>query len=110
VTEIAEDVAGVVIEDARSVGLYAKRGERGRKRDRVARNVGMIDRDVQLWLDLCDRLGLPVATERPTRKKWDAETFRNVTGWEGRTNEHARDAGRLVFGRSPAQVRLLAAA
>lgn len=108
VTSISADVAGVVLEDARRIGLYAKRGERGARRDRIARSVGMIDRDVQLWLDLCGRLGLPVATVEPSRKKWDAETFRRLTGWEGRTNEHARDAARLVFGRSASQVLLLA--
>lgn len=105
---VAGDTAAVVVEDARRIGLYARRGERGARRDRIARSVGMIDRDVQLWLDLCERLRLPVATVEPTRKKWDAETFRRITGWEGRTNEHARDAGRLVFGRSVAQVLLMA--
>lgn len=109
VTELSAEIAAVVLEDARRIGIYAKHSQlHGARRDRAARSVGMIDRDVQLWLDLCERLGLPVMTAEPTRKKWDAETFRNITGWEGRTNEHARDAGRLVFGRSISQTLLLA--
>jgi hypothetical protein len=105
----AETVAAVVIEDARRIGLYAKhRSLSGRRRDRAARSVGMIDRDVQLWLDLCRRLRLPVVTAEPTRSKWDAETFRRVTGWGGRTNEHGRDAARLVYGMGVQQALLLA--
>lgn len=95
----APRLAAVVIEDARLVGLYARhRKLSGARRDRAARSVGMIDRDVRLWLDLCDRLGLPVMTVQPTRSKWDARTFARVTGWPARTNEHGRDAARLVFG------------
>ena len=102
-------VAAVVVEDARRVGLYARhRKLAGPKRDRAARSVGMIDRDVALWLDLCRRLGLPVATVEPTRSKWDAETFRRVTGWTERTNEHGRDAARLVFGLGVEQALLRA--
>lgn len=108
-------VAVVVVEDARRVGLYARHdGLKGRRRDAAARSVGRIDRDVTLWLDLCQRLKgadggpLPVACVEPTRSKWDAETFRRVTRWEGRTNEHGRDAARLVFGMSAEQALRLA--
>ncbi len=61
-----------------------------------------------LWLDLCERLGLPAATVEPTRSKWDAETFRRITGWSGRTNEHGRDAARFVFRLSTEQALLMA--
>lgn len=32
-------------------------------------------------------------------KKVSAEWFRNQTGWDGKTNEHGRDAAMLVWGR-----------
>jgi D-alanine-D-alanine ligase-like ATP-grasp enzyme len=32
-------------------------------------------------------------------KKMDAQLFKKVTGWEGQTNEHGRDAALLVFNR-----------
>lgn len=32
------------------------------------------------------------------RTKLDAKTFKKITGWQGRTNEHSRDAAMLVFG------------
>jgi hypothetical protein len=31
--------------------------------------------------------------------KWDADTFRRLTGYSGRTSNHARDAALLVWGR-----------
>ena len=31
--------------------------------------------------------------------KSKADTFKKLTGWTGRTNEHARDAAMLVFRR-----------
>ena len=109
VTEAADTIAGAVVEDARRIGLYARRDDlRGRRRDAAARSVGEIDAQVRLWLELLERLAIPTATEQPTRQKWDAATFASLTGWEGRTNEHARDAARLVFGRSPAQIALAA--
>lgn len=45
-------------------------------------------------------------TGKRNRSKGDAETFARLTGWEGRTNEHARGAGRLVFGFSAGEVTL----
>lgn len=106
---VAPRVACVVVEDARRVGLYARhRKLSGARRDRAARSIGMIDRDVSLWLDLCERLALPVVTAEPTRSKWDADTFRRITGYTERTNEHGRDAARLVYGMAAEQALLLA--
>ena len=34
-----------------------------------------------------------------TLKKLDAETFAKYTKWEGKTNEHGRDAAMIVFNR-----------
>ena len=31
--------------------------------------------------------------------KWSAEVFADMTGWKGRTSNHARDAALLVYGR-----------
>ncbi len=30
--------------------------------------------------------------------KWTADTFRRITGYTGRTSNHARDAALLVYG------------
>lgn len=96
----------VVVEDARRLPIYASRdGVRGRRRDRLCRDVGRIDRDVQLWADWLRARGLPVRLAEPLRGgKWDAATLARLTrtasgpGWTEPTNQHARDAARLVFG------------
>lgn len=91
----------VVIEDARKLPIFGKHdGVRGRRRDRLARNVGRIDRDVDLWLRYLSARGYRVLLVEPQREKWSGERLRQVTRYEGRTNQHGRDAARLVWGRS----------
>ncbi|MFB3132293.1 MAG: hypothetical protein ACE10K_07210 [Rhodothermales bacterium] len=89
----------VVIEDARKLPVYGRHDKvRGRRRDRLARNIGRIDRDTQLWVEYLERRGYRVLLARPSREqKWDAATFKRITRYQGRTNQHARDAGMLVF-------------
>lgn len=90
----------VVVEDARRLPIYASRdGVRGRRRDRLCRSVGRIDRDVQLWVDWLRARGLPVRLAEPLRGgKWDAAMLARLSGWTEPTNQLARDAARLVFG------------
>lgn len=107
----ASAVACAVIEDARRVGLYHRhRSLQGQRRDAAARSVGEIDAQTRLWTEFFALLGIPVVTVEPTRKKWDAETFQQITGFEGPTNEHARDAARLVWGLTLQQALLMATA
>lgn len=64
----------------------------------IAQRVGMNKKEADLLIKAAERMGIYVRTIKPTKQKWNADTFRRVTGYEGRTNEHKRDAGRLVFG------------
>ena len=62
---------------------------------------GSVKRDCEIWEDFCKHWGIPY-TAVPPRKgltKWDAETFNKMTGWTGRTSNHARDAALLVWGK-----------
>ncbi len=95
-------VAGVVIEDPRQLPVYARHRGAGRgERDRIARSVGRIDRDVDLWAAWLTSVGYAVRLVEPTRrKKWDRDELRRITGWSASTNEHGRDAARLVVGMS----------
>ncbi|MEG2267679.1 MAG: hypothetical protein RSC68_25555, partial [Acinetobacter sp.] len=58
-------------------------------------------RDAQIWEDWCKEQGYLYKMIHPaanaTKKK--ATDFFRMTGWKGRTNEHARDAAMLVFQR-----------
>ncbi len=106
----AGTVRAVVVEDPRTLGLYARyRTLSQAQRDRAARSVGQIDRDVSLWVDLCRRLGVRCVCVPPARRaKWAAADLAAVTGWTSPTNEHARDAARLAWEWGRANGRPLA--
>ena len=96
-----EVVAGAVIEDSRELPIYARHGGKNRgERDRVARSVGGVDTLTGLYTDLLRSFGIPVELVEPVRsKKWDAETCARITGWTERSNQHGRDALRLIYRR-----------
>jgi hypothetical protein len=60
---------------------------------------GSVKRDSQIWADLCEDLGVACQQLPPgkARTKWSSDHFKKVTGWPGRTSNHARDAAVLVY-------------
>lgn len=82
------------IEDARKRTWFTG----GREK---SQGVGSVKRDAQIWEDWCTEQGINFKMIHPaanaTKKK--ATDFKRMTGWIGRTNEHARDAAMLVFKR-----------
>ncbi len=62
---------------------------------------GSIKRDCSIWEQFCKENGYAYTLIPPKNNltKMSAESFRNLTGWEGRCSSHARDAAWLVFGR-----------
>jgi hypothetical protein len=70
-----------------------------RKRERMATNIGSNRREASLLIERLRALGYTVTAVRPmTARKWTAEQFTRYTRHQGRTSQHVRDAGRLVFG------------
>ena len=62
---------------------------------------GSVKRDCTIWADFLGGHGIPFKTVSPLKKgaKVDAATFIKLSGgWQGRTNEHGRDAALLVLG------------
>ena len=90
----------VVFEDARQRRWIPREGSLAQWKGR-AMGAGSVKRDAVIWEDFCKDLGIPYLAEPPKKglTKWNAETFKKVTGWKGRTSNHARDAALLVFGR-----------
>lgn len=90
----------VYFEDARQrrwiPDTHDLRREMGRRQ-----GAGSVKRDATIWEDFCQDLGIRYEAKAPQKgaTKWSAETFRNITGWTGRTSNHARDAALLVYGR-----------
>lgn len=66
-----------------------------------AQGVGSVKRDAQIWEDWCkeNQINYKMIHPKNNCTKYKSETFKRVTGWTGRTNEHARDAAMLVFKR-----------
>lgn len=72
--------------------------EHQRQRERVATNIGSNRREASLLIERLRELGYRVTAVSPVRaRKWDAQQFIRYTSYQGRTSQHARDAGRLVF-------------
>ena len=90
----------VVFEDARQrrwiPDSHDLRREMGRRQ-----GAGSVKRDATIWQEALADYGIPFEAVRPQQglTKWDADTFARITGWTGRTSNHARDAALLVFGR-----------
>jgi len=72
------------------------------KRNRTKeQGAGSIKRDYAIWRDaLTDwGVGWRGTSLRGGLKKMKADAFQKMTGYEGKTSEHARDAAMIVFGR-----------
>lgn len=84
----------VHFEDARLRKWF---GNSGREQ---LQGAGSIRRDCTIWNDYLEDLGIEYKAVAPKNNttKLSAETFRKITGWTGRTNEHGRDATMLIYG------------
>ena len=83
----------VWVEDARLMTWF---GNSGREK---LQGVGSVKRDCSIWQDVCDRMEAPYKMIPPKNNitKTKADYFKMLTGWRGKTSEHSRDAGMLVF-------------
>ncbi|WP_036026254.1 hypothetical protein [Leptospira noguchii] len=84
----------LIIEDARKRKWY------GKDSDAKRMGAGSVKRDCTIWVEFCNRNGIPYRLDHPKRglTKITAAEFKILTGWIKRTSEHARDAALLVFG------------
>ena len=89
----------VVFEDSRMQSPVFSRGTSPRAMLKIARNVGEIDQLCRQIEDICKRLVVPRIGVSPLRKgsKLTAARFAKVTGWQGRSNQHERDAAMCAF-------------
>lgn len=85
----------VFMEDARQRNWF---GQSGREK---LQGAGSVKRDCAIWETFCEENSIELRKIAPKNNytKLSAEQFRKLTGWKGRTSEHARDAACLVFGR-----------
>lgn len=85
----------VYFEDARLRKWF---GNAGREQ---LQGAGSVKRDCSIWQDFLEDLGINYYAIPPknNRTKVNESFFKKITGWEGRTSEHARDAAFLVLNR-----------
>ena len=83
------------VEDARLRKWFGKAGPE------QLQGAGSIKRDCTIWFDFLTSIGAKFEMVAPknNRTKMKAEAFRQITKWQHSTNEHARDAAMLVYGR-----------
>lgn len=92
----------VRFEDARMRQWF---GERDKNQEKygagVREGAGSIKRDSSRWQEFLEHHNIPHARVAPqaNRTKLTADQFKAITKWQGRTNEHGRDAAMLVFGK-----------
>lgn len=86
----------VRIEDARLRKYFTGGKEK-------AQGVGSVKRDAKILEDFCKDKGIAYEMVAPknNKTKTSAEFFKKITGWSGRTSEHARDAAMLCFQYKP---------
>lgn len=65
----------------------------------TARSLGQVDAWCALITSVCAELGIPAHGISPAGKgaKLNAKQFSSVTGWAGKSNEHARDAAMVAW-------------
>lgn len=91
----------VWFEDARARKWFGDADARQKRSGAgIREGVGSVKRDCSLWEELCGFHKIAFRAIRPQKgaTKLKAPEFGRLTGWQGKTNEHARDAAMLVFG------------
>jgi hypothetical protein len=86
----------VYCEDARQRVWF---GNSGREK---LQGAGSVKRDSGIWEDFLTSLNIPfeMIPPRYNRTKLDSISFKKITGYMEKTNEHGRDAAMLVYGKN----------
>lgn len=85
----------IFIEDARLCKYFGKHGDAARQ------GVGYVKAHCAIWEDFCNMYRFKYTMIDPRHnkmKKINDDQFKSITGWKGRTSEHARDAAMLIYG------------
>lgn len=90
----------VYIEDARLRKWIPQEASRSDYRGKLM-GAGSVKRDATIWEDFCreEEIRLVKVPPKYNTTKLAPLAFARITGYKGRTSEHARDAAMLVFGK-----------
>lgn len=89
----------VVFEDSRLISYMFTTVKSRPAALKMARNVGEVDAWCKLIIAVCDQLKIPAHGISPKGKgaKLDADAFKRLTGWDGPSNQHTRDAASIAW-------------
>ena len=98
--DVTDGPVMVYFEDARQRKWLPKDTSSSEYRGHLM-GAGSVKRDSVIWQDALTDWCIPfeMVPPRAGATKWDADTFARITGYKGRTSNHARDAALLVYGR-----------
>lgn len=90
----------IVFEDARQRRWLPREMSESEYRGKLI-GAGSVKRDAVIWEEFCKDNEIPYEATAPAKgmTKWSVDYFQRMTGWKGRTSNHARDAAVLVWGR-----------
>ena len=99
-SKLTGEKMAVIFEDARQRKWFPREKNVSEYRGKLM-GAGAAKRDARIWEEFLTDYGIPFKAHKPQAggTKWSADYFAQVTGWTGRTSEHARDAALLVYGR-----------
>lgn len=88
----------LVFEDAR-LRKWIPRERSVREMKGRAMGAGSVKRDGSIWEEFCQVEEIPYFNQGPRAgmTKWSEQFFKAITGWQGRSSKHSRDAAVLVF-------------
>jgi hypothetical protein len=89
----------VIFEDSRLTSPVWSRSTNRAASIKIARNVGQVDAWCAMIVAICGQHGIPAHGISPKDKgaKLDAATFALMTGWQGKSNQHERDAAMVAW-------------
>jgi len=89
----------IVIEDPQlNEPAFVRPGTTERMMRKIAQDVGRNKENAFLFMEYMNKRRIRFRQVQPKTRKWDAEEMKKFTGWQGSSNEHNRDAAKLVFG------------
>ena len=93
------DTTKIIIEKSDTTHIWGGKGK-GKSASvasRIGQNVAAPKVQADLLKDRLTALGFYAVTQKPAGTKMAADLFKRLTGYQGRTNEHNRDAGVIAF-------------
>ena len=94
------EISQIVMEDSRLQSfVWNATGKTRSPAMKVARSVGGVDKLCSLIEEVAVSRNIKLLSVSPLDKgsKVRAEAFREITGWQGKTNQHERDAAMVAW-------------